>query len=56
MPGAMLNVGLGRAAAVTSAALDSAIRARAASRSGLKYSAASDNVCRSHAGGQGEIG
>src|ERR1700674_1540645 len=57
MPGAMLKEGLGRAPAVISAASVPAIRARAESSAGLKYKAASDNVCKSQDfGGHGEIG
>src|ERR1700693_4282287 len=56
MPGAILRVGLGRAPAVTRDAFVAEIRARAESSAGLKYSAASDNVCRSQDwGGHGEI-
>src|SRR6202521_380708 len=56
MPGAMLREGFGRAPAVIRAASLPAIRARAESSAGLKYKAASDNVCKSQVvGGQGEI-
>src|ERR1700736_6099622 len=55
MPGAILRVGLRRAPAVMRPASLPAIRARAESSIGLKYKAASDNVCKSQvAGGQGD--
>src|SRR5216684_3356169 len=55
MPGAILREGLGRAPAVSKAASVPATRARAESSAGLKYKAASDNVCKSQVlGGHGD--
>src|SRR5229473_4195464 len=57
MPGATLREGLGRAPAVTRAASVPAARARADSRVGLKYKAASDSSCKSQVfGGHGDTG
>ena len=51
MPGVRPNVGFGRAPAVVTPASETASRARASSSFGLKYSAASDRVCRVQAAG-----
>src|SRR5579864_1867697 len=56
-PGEIPSEGLGRAPAVMRAACVPATRARAESSAGLKYKAASDNVCKSQdSGGHGDIG